>query len=399
MSTWSAAVPLRYILSPREDTNHADLRVLSVYREYGVIPKDSREDNFNKTPIDLSRYQRVRVGDLVVNKMKAWQGSLGISDFVGIVSPDYLVCSVVKNIHGPYLHYLLRSSPLIAEYHKLAQGIRPAQWRIYWDDLARIRVDLPPIEYQRRVADFLEAETARIDALITKKRCLMNVLRERFTAWLSGYLATRTDEGIIPLKHCTDPARPIMYGIVLPGPDVDDGVLLVKGGDVKRNLIHPAVLAKTTYEIDALHARSRLRADDLVFAIRGGVGDVALVPPDTTGANITQDVARVSCDAKFSARWLMHYMRTSHFQSDTNMRITGATIKGLNIEDLKRLTVPLRRRNIQDGEAQIVDDRWQSVESVTNKLSRQLALLQEHRQALITAAVTGELDIPAKSAG
>ena len=67
-----------------------ELTVLSVYREYGVIEKSSRDDNFNRTPEDLHTYQLVNPGDLVINKMKAWQGSLGVSRLSGITSPDYL---------------------------------------------------------------------------------------------------------------------------------------------------------------------------------------------------------------------------------------------------------------------------------------------------------------------
>jgi len=85
-------VELRRLLRPRDDPNHPELGILSVYREHGVVPKDSRDDNVNKTPEDTGRYLRVRPGDLVVNKMKAWSGSVAVSKYDGIVSGDYLVC-------------------------------------------------------------------------------------------------------------------------------------------------------------------------------------------------------------------------------------------------------------------------------------------------------------------
>jgi type I restriction enzyme S subunit len=146
-------IRLRHILRPREVTGRAHLQVLSVYRDHGVVPKNSRSDNFNKTPADLSRYQEVRVGDLVVNKMKAWQGSLAVSTQHGIVSPDYQVCSIDPVINSRFLHYLLRSPSLIAEYRTRSKGIRPAQWRLYWDNLADISVEIPDESEQRRIAD------------------------------------------------------------------------------------------------------------------------------------------------------------------------------------------------------------------------------------------------------
>jgi type I restriction enzyme S subunit len=79
---------LHILFRPEKRQNHSDKQVLSVYRDYGVVLKDSRDDNMNKTPEDVSAYQLVNRHDLVVNKMKAWQGSLGISDFEGITSHD-----------------------------------------------------------------------------------------------------------------------------------------------------------------------------------------------------------------------------------------------------------------------------------------------------------------------
>ena len=72
-------------------------QLLSVYRDYGVVPKSSRDDNFNKPSDDLSTYQLVEHGDLAINKMKAWQGSVAISQCRGIVSPAYFVYVMMQS--------------------------------------------------------------------------------------------------------------------------------------------------------------------------------------------------------------------------------------------------------------------------------------------------------------
>ncbi len=79
------------LFSRTKRTGFHDKELLSVYRDYGVIPKASRDDNFNKPSDDLSPYQLVKADDLVMNKMKAWQGSIAISEYEGIVSPAYFV--------------------------------------------------------------------------------------------------------------------------------------------------------------------------------------------------------------------------------------------------------------------------------------------------------------------
>src|SRR4051794_19580757 len=81
--------PVWTVIRRRDETGDPTAELLSVYRDHGVVPKASREDNFNKPSEDLGAYRRVRRGDLVLNKMKTWQGSLAISEHDGIVSPAY----------------------------------------------------------------------------------------------------------------------------------------------------------------------------------------------------------------------------------------------------------------------------------------------------------------------
>ena len=189
----SAEVPLRFLLRERDVRGVAGEQVLSVYREFGVVPKASREDNFNKTPDDLSLYKLVLPGDLVVNKMKAWQGSVGVSAHRGVVSGDYLVCQIVASeVSGDFLHYLLRSPRLTGEFGKRSKGIRPSQWRLYWEELADIRVCLPGTDVQRVVAARLCRESARVDRLLDEGQRMVALLSERrqavITAAVTGQL-------------------------------------------------------------------------------------------------------------------------------------------------------------------------------------------------------------------
>jgi type I restriction enzyme S subunit len=154
--------------------------VLSVYRDYGVVPKDSRDDNMNKTPEDLSAYQLVEPGDLVVNKMKAWQGSLGISAHEGITSPDYVVFSPTHKEDSVYLHYLLRGRSMADVYRAISNGIRPSQWRLEPERFLGLTIFLPPADEQRAIAsmigeiallyDPMEEECARSIALLQERR-------------------------------------------------------------------------------------------------------------------------------------------------------------------------------------------------------------------------------------
>ena len=114
-SMWGI-IYLGSLLELKSDKGHPNYKVLSVYRDYGVILKDSRDDNHNATALDTSNYKAVSPGDLVINKMKAWQGSMGISKYKGIVSPAYITCRVKADLfNSKFLHYLLRSQSYIGE--------------------------------------------------------------------------------------------------------------------------------------------------------------------------------------------------------------------------------------------------------------------------------------------
>jgi len=172
--------PLRTVTKLKADRNRPDLPVLSVYREYGVILKDSRDDNHNATSLDTAAYKVVKPGDLVVNKMKAWQGSMGVSGHEGIVSPAYITCATKSDrILPSYLHYLLRSSPLIGVYNSLSYGVRVGQWDMHYEDFKQIPIPIPSLTEQDRIVTFLDQKTAEIDTAIAKKERLIELLQEQ----------------------------------------------------------------------------------------------------------------------------------------------------------------------------------------------------------------------------
>lgn len=142
---WSVK-PLWALFRRHKLTGFSDEQLLSVYRDYGVIPKASRDDNFNKPSDDLGAYQLVQVGDLAINKMKAWQGSVGISSYKGIVSPAYHVYAPSHSEAPQYLHHLFRCNEYIAGYLANSKGIRVNQWDLEPQQHSRMSVLLPPLQ-------------------------------------------------------------------------------------------------------------------------------------------------------------------------------------------------------------------------------------------------------------
>lgn len=186
----------------------------------------------------------------------------------------------------------------------------------------------------------------------------------------------------VPLKRIVEPTRPIMYGIVLPGPNQLDGPMIVKGGDVKPERLEPTRLCRTTPSIEVGYARSRLRGGDIVVAIRGGIGDVELVPESIDGANITQDVARISCGSDADARFVRYAIASATVQADVSRRTTGATVRGLNIEDLKEVAIPFPPRQRQTAVADFLDAEMTDINALIVHKRRMVELLDERRRLI-----------------
>lgn len=166
-SSWSTSRLKGYFKVSRT-TGRPDATVLSLYRDYGIVPKDSRSDNHNVTSLDTSKYKFVEVGDFVINKMKGWQGSMALSAYEGIVSPAYHVFKFTSPLLLPkYAHYLLRCRSYADEWHKLSTGLRVGQWDLHVEDFLNTRIPVPSLDEQRRIADYLDEKCVEIDCAVS----------------------------------------------------------------------------------------------------------------------------------------------------------------------------------------------------------------------------------------
>jgi type I restriction enzyme S subunit len=206
---------------------------------------------------------------------------------------------------------------------------------------------------------------------------------------------------IAPLKWLTDQDRPIMYGIVLPGPDVEDGIPILKGGNVRPSRMNLQSMARTTPEIEAPYARARLKRGDLVYSIRGSIGDCEVVPDELESANITQDVARVAVANGVCNKWVRWALLASAIREDLASGSLGAAVRGINIFDLKRANIPTPLPSEQVAIANYLDVEAAKIDELVAEQQRLMELLKEKRQAVISHAVTKGLNprAPMKPSG
>ncbi|HDK4711814.1 MULTISPECIES: restriction endonuclease subunit S [Staphylococcus] len=186
---------VKYFLSESSVKNYPNETVLSLYRDYGVIPKDSRTDNHNVTSSDTSSYKLIEKNDVVINKMKAWQGSLGVSSFKGIISPAYYVYKIIdSDIYSNFLHYVLRNNLYLDEYRRISSGIRIGQWDLEKKEFEKLLYPFPnSTSEQQQIVQYLDKKIFTIDSLIEDKTKVIEELENYKKSLIYEYVTGKKE--------------------------------------------------------------------------------------------------------------------------------------------------------------------------------------------------------------
>ncbi len=375
-----------------KEIDRADLQPLSVFLGEGVVPRSTRDDNYNRLGEDLSKYLVVKPGDIVFNKLRTWQGGLGVSKYEGIVSPAYYVCRPRQDVEPRFLHYLLRSTTYLQELTRISKWMPPSQFDISWEDLRLLPTLLPTKDVQQAIADFLDAETARIDALIDKKRSLTNALEERFQRVVSGAIWKGSSHRRVALKR--------LVGLPTSGNrdhgsfvDSEHGVPCLRGLNIRAGKIDRANLLRISKWRHTQLSATQLRAGDLVIVRSGLAGAAAVIPPDLDGSNCVDLVILRRTDT-VDPYWLEYVINSDIAQTQVVKNHAGALLQHFNAVDAGELRIPSIPIQKQREVSAWLHERRRDHERLADALARQMELLIEHRQALITAAVTGQIEVP-----
>ncbi len=399
---WLGEVPGHWALKPLwthfrrvKRTGFEAEQLLSVYRDYGVITKASRDDNFNKPSDDLSVYQLVVPGDLAINKMKAWQGSVAISDHRGIVSPAYFVYEALHKADGRFLHYLMRSMRYITGYLSVSKGIRVNQWDLEPQLHSRMPLVVPPIPEQTQIAAFLDRETAKIDALVAVQRRLMALLKEKRQAVIS-HAVTRGLNPDAPMK----PSGIEWLGEVPGHWEIGSVKRFFASHNPRRIPLSGEERSGRNGDFPYYGASGIIdNIDDFIFD-----EDMVLVSED--GANLVNRSTPIAFVAtgKYWVNNHAHILKPLDQNLvfwaerlemiDLAPFITGSAQPKLTSEALNSLMISVPKTSTERLAIQnYILNETAKFDTLTTEAQRAIDLLQERRTALISAAVTGQIDV------
>ena len=417
-------VPVGRLFIRLKRTGFPDQELLSVYRDYGVIPKSSRDDNNNKPSDDLGQYQLVNPNDLVMNKMKAWQGSIAISEYEGIVSPAYFVYqplrSLFKRALPKYVHYLLRNPRYIAQYLRQSKGIRVNQWDLDPEEFQRIELVLPPKSEQNQIFKFLDYETSKIDSLIEKQQQLIELLKEKRQAVISHVVTkglnpdvAMKDSGVewlgqVPEHWMVSRLKYIKSkesNAFVDGPFgsnlksehfIENGdVYVIESNFATTGYLDPQMLKTISFSHFATIERSECRENDIIIAKIGArYGSSAILPKlekraVVSGNSLKLTVDTTNCDINYALNLLRHLKNEGAMDDGVNGSAQPAlSLGGLN--NIGFLTPPIEE---QKEITKFIYNKLLSFNGLIEKAAFAIQLMQERRTALISAAVTGKIDV------
>lgn len=197
---WVGRIPRHWQIRPngtlfkeRDERGCEDLPILEVSMVHGVRVREFSEGRIEQRSDDLGAYKVARAGDIAFNKMRMWQGAVGVAPTDGLVSPDYIVAQPREGILSEYYASVFRTRHCMAEVYRRSHGIVDDRNRLYWDDFKAIRSPCPPTAEQRAIVESLDAETAQIDALIATVRQAIDRLKELRTALISAAVTGKID--------------------------------------------------------------------------------------------------------------------------------------------------------------------------------------------------------------
>ena len=398
---------LKHSLRWKSEKGQPDSTVLSLYRDYGIIPKDSRDDNHNVTSLDTSNYKVVNKGDFVINKMKAWQGSMAVSNYDGIVSPAYHVCEITnQSIYLRYFHYLLRDQSYLPEYRRLSSGLRIGQWDLGFDDFKNIPFLVPPFYEQQSIADFLDTQCAHIDSVIEKTCAAV----EEYKKLKQAVITQAVTKGIRPNREMKDSGIEWVHEIPVDWQNINPKAMFSLRKE-KASVGEKQLTSSQNYGIiyqdeymelsgskvvtvqKDFDILKHVEKGDFVISMRSFQG--GLEYSEFTGSISSAYVMLIPNKSivypKFF-RWLFKSaLYINALQSTSNMVRDGQAMRFSNFIQVRLYSVPLEE---QKEIADYLDNKIPMIDSLITKKEKLINELETYKKSLIYEYVTGKKEVP-----
>lgn len=414
---WLGEVPSRWKLHRAKrlfkltnDRGNDDLTLLAATQKHGMWPQDRLEGVVRvKDDTDLSRFRTVHRNDFVIS-LRSFQGGFERSDFEGVCSPAYQTFRSIKPIDYQFYKYLFKSPSFIDHMNSLTLGIREGK-TIKFEDFAAQVLPMPPLDEQRRIAEYLDDKCAEIDRAVSTaeqsieeyrayqndvvKRAIVYGTCNAFKVKESGVPAIgkmNANWGLVMVKRLAVFLNGDRSDSYPSGDDIQEaGIPFITSGDLNGRYL-PDVFSKyiSQDKYDSLKG-VKLRRGDVVFCLRGSVGKCSLNRTENCGTVASSlTVARPICCAP---EWLSYALTCSSTTNQAMATAIGATSANLVANVLARAFVPLPPLSEQRLIADYLDEKCTQIDADIAAKQAIITDLKAYKQSLIYETVTGKREV------
>ena len=396
--SWLGEVPvhwevnkLRSVSTGATERNRPDLPLLSVVRERGVILRDvtGADENHNFIPDDLTNYKVVHKGQFAMNKMKAWQGSYGVSRHEGVVSPAYFVFDI-NGVAGAYFHVAIRSKAYVPFFAQASDGVRIGQWDLSQARMREIPFLVPSLPEQTAIVRFLDHADRRIRLYIRAKQKLIALLEEQKQAIIhqavTGQIDVRTGQPYPAYK----PSGVEWLGSVPAHWELRRlkwVTRLQRGYDLPADQRVPGPFpVVSSGGFIGTHSVSRCAGPGVVMGRYGSTDAIFFVEQDFWPHNTSLFVTHFQGN---NQKWC-YYLLASITKAD---HAGKSAVPGIDRKDLFQIVVPVPSVHEQQDVVRAIEEATHNFDEAMSETRREIDLLHEYRTRLIADVVTGKLDV------
>ncbi|WP_038070686.1 restriction endonuclease subunit S [Hydrogenovibrio kuenenii] len=396
--SWQLSRLGQYFVERREKVNDTEFPPLSVTKN-GIVPQ---LDNAAKTDAGDNR-KKVCIGDFVINSRSDRKGSSGLSALEGSVSLISIVLQP-RSFVPQYALHLLKSQPFQEEFYRFGKGIVADLWSTNYSEMKNILIPVPSQAEQKSIANFLDRETHKIDTLIEKQQKLIELLKEKRKAVI-GHAVTKglnldvpmKDSGIEWLGEVPEHWEVVKCGYLgkLFGSESINEELINNFGDIP--FIKVSSLSLDSFEISekqffvdsSLVVTSRAKSNYVVFPKRGAaiftnkvniVNDKSFIDPNLMGWELSNKVLPEYVAYLLKLRGLSDIADVS-------------TVPQINNKHIEPMKFPLPNIDEQSQIVGYLKNQTQKIDTLIDKSQQAIELLKERKTALISAAVTGKINV------
>jgi type I restriction enzyme S subunit len=410
--------PTKYcfkLITDKAIENNSEV-LLSVYTDIGVKPRSELEERGNKAST-TDGYWIVKKGDIIVNKLLAWMGAIGLSNYSGVTSPAYDILRIKYNYTPEYYNYLFRNGDMFTEFKRYSRGLMDMRLRLYFSEFGNIKLPVPSIDEQQKIVSFLDTETARIDTLIAKQEKLIELLKEQRKSIISHAVtkglnpnAPMKDSGVewlgdVPEHWTVLKNRHIFNfskGLSITKENLQEsGIPCVSYGEVHSKFgfeFNPEIndMKFVSEEYLKTSKNCLLNSGDFIFADTSedfeGSGNFSYLNSNSqVFAGYHTVIARLK--SKQKPRFFAYIFDSNAHRKQIQTQVKGIKVFSITQGILKDIYSWLPPVHEQDLIVEYLDNECKKISLLKAKQIELIEKLKEYRSSIISHAVTGKIDV------